>query len=72
VKWLIVTTAFMLTACGEQYRYKCQNPKHFADEDCSKPLCQFSQVCPEYLVAPILEKQVEQSKPAPQPDNRRN
>ena len=48
----------LLTGCEDRYRYKCQNPDHFHAPECQKPKCLFTQQCPEYLVAPILEKQV--------------
>lgn len=44
--------------CEDQYRYPCQNPENFHKADCQKPKCLFTQQCPEYLVAPILEKQI--------------
>ncbi len=47
-----------LAGCEDQYRYKCQNPDNFHKAECQKPKCLFTQTCPEYLVAPILEKQV--------------
>jgi hypothetical protein len=53
----------LLTGCEEKYRYKCQNPDNFHATDCQKPRCLFTQTCPEYLVAPILEKKVEEVKP---------
>ena len=56
----------LLTGCHDVYRYKCQDPDHFTDPECQKPRCLFTQTCPEYLVAPILEKQIEQPKPAAQ------
>lgn len=52
-----------LAACEDHYRYPCQNPDNFHKPECQKPKCQFTQMCPEYLVAPILEKQAN----APQP-----
>jgi hypothetical protein len=55
-----------LAACSDRYRYICQDPDHFQDAECQKPKCLFTQQCPEYLVAPILEKQVD--KPAQTPD----
>jgi len=55
---------FLLAGCEPTYRYQCQNPQNFHKEQCQKPLCQFSQVCPEYIIAPVLEKQIEQVKPA--------
>jgi len=60
-----VAIALMLfaTACEERYRYPCQNPDKFALPECQKPKCLFTQQCPEYLVAPILEKQIAQPQP---------
>ena len=49
----------MLTSCGDNYRYFCQNPDNFGAAQCQKPRCEFDQDCPEYLVAPILEKKIE-------------
>jgi hypothetical protein len=63
----ILALCLALTACQEQYRYFCQNPDNFYKEQCQKPRCQFTQTCPEYLVAPILEKQIEQTRPASEP-----
>jgi hypothetical protein len=61
-----VLLAGLLGGCQDRYRYPCQSPDNFHKEECQKPKCQFTQQCPEYLVAPILEKQIEQSKPAPE------
>ena len=51
----------LLTGCEDRYRYYCQNPDNFHAEQCQKPRCQFTQTCPEYLVAPVLEKQIERT-----------
>ena len=61
MKYLLLV--MLLVGCEDRYRYVCQNPDHFQDAECQKPKCLFTQQCPEYLVAPILEKQIEQ-KPA--------
>jgi len=50
-----------LCSCEDKYRYICQDFDHFQDKECQHPRCEFSQTCPEYLVAPILEKKVEQA-----------
>ncbi len=47
-----------LAGCEDQYRYRGHNPDNFHKAECQKPKCLFTQTCPEYLVAPILEKQV--------------
>jgi len=67
MKYLAAAALLLLAGCEEQYRYFCQNPDNFHAERCQKPRCQFTQTCPEYLVAPILEKQIEQTKPAAEP-----
>ena len=48
-----------LCSCDDRYRYYCQDPDHFSAERCQKPRCEFNQDCPEYLVAPLLEKKIE-------------
>ena len=60
---IFLLAVVLLVGCEDRYRYFCQNPDNFYAEQCQKPKCQFTQQCPEYLVAPILEKQIEQSKP---------
>ena len=65
---------FILLGCEDRYRYPCQNPDNFYKAECQKPKCLFTQQCPEYLVAPILEKQVNPpnapTPPADVPPNR--
>jgi len=61
IKYLLLAL-LLLTGCEDRYRYYCQNPDNFHAEQCQKPRCQFTQTCPEYLVAPVLEKQVDQSQ----------
>ena len=56
MKYLLVV--LLLAGCSDHYRYPCQNPDNFHKAECQKPKCLFTQMCPEYLVAPILEKQV--------------
>jgi hypothetical protein len=60
MKRLICLLFLLLCACEDRYRYKCQDFDHFQDAECQHPRCEFSQTCSEYLVAPVLEKKVEQ------------
>jgi len=60
MKYLLLL--LLLVGCEDRYRYKCQNPDHFHAEECQKPKCLFTQQCPEYLVAPILEKKVNEQQ----------
>jgi len=57
---ICVLLTILLAGCNDnQYRYFCQNPDNFGAPQCQKPRCEFDQTCPEYLVAPILEKKIE-------------
>jgi hypothetical protein len=58
----LILALVALVGCEDRYRYPCQNPDNFHKPDCQKPKCLFTQQCPEYLVAPILEKQIDQTK----------
>jgi hypothetical protein len=59
MRYLLLLSVLCLSGCFEdRYRYFCQNPDNFVHPNCQKPKCQFTQTCPEYLVAPILEKKV--------------
>lgn len=58
----------LLTGCKDVYRYPCQNPDNFYAAECQKPKCLFTQQCPEYLVAPILEKKVNDVQPEAKPN----
>ena len=60
MKWLICIFLFVLASCDDRYRYFCQDPKNFPAKRCQRPDCLFSQDCPDYLVAPVLEKQAQQ------------
>ncbi len=57
---LVLVALVALAGCEDRYRYPCQNPDNFAKPECQKPKCLFTQMCPEYMVAPVLEKQIAQ------------
>lgn len=69
MKYLLLL--LLLVGCEDRYRYKCQDPDQFTAAECQKPRCQFTQTCPEYLVAPILEKQVNAQQSQPQAEANR-
>ena len=57
---VLILSLITLMGCEERYRYYCQNPKNFSEKRCQRPDCLFTQDCPDYLVAPVLEKQIAQ------------
>jgi hypothetical protein len=64
MRYIFLLSTLLLVGCLEdRYRYFCQNPDNFHAEQCQKPKCLFTQQCPEYLVAPILEKKVSDVQP---------
>jgi hypothetical protein len=63
---LLILTS--LTACEERFRYYCQDPANWAQKRCQRPDCQFTQDCPDYLVAPVMEKKIEAPIPAASAD----
>jgi hypothetical protein len=63
MKLIFIAFSLLLVGCQDRYRYTCQNPDKFNLPECQKPRCLFTQTCPEYLVAPILEKKIEQQQP---------
>ena len=63
MKYLLLL--LLLVACEDRYRYYCQDPKNFPAKRCQRPDCLFTQDCPDYLVAPVLEKQIERSTVSP-------
>ena len=63
MRYIIFGIFALLVGCEDVYRYPCQNPDNFYAKECQKPKCLFTQQCPEYLVAPILEKQIAQPAP---------
>jgi hypothetical protein len=66
----VVLLALLLTGCFEdRWRYTCQNPDNFQLAECQRPRCLFTQTCPDYLVAPILEKQINGQQTSPVPNN---
>ena len=72
MKYAAIVTLLLLVGCEDHYRYPCQNPDNFIKAECQKPKCLFTQQCPEYLVAPILEKQVNaQQQPASEASSNR-
>lgn len=66
MRLLVVMLALLVVACEDRYRYFCQDPKNFVAKRCQRPDCLFTQDCPDYLVAPVLEKKIGDVQPQQQ------
>ena len=65
LKYVAIVIAIpVLAACGERYRYPCQDPKNWGEEYCKKPFCSANGTCPEDLTH--YEKSA-QNRPMPTP-----
>ena len=42
----------ILTGCNERYRYPCQDPKNWNNQECKRPDCAINGVCPDQLNRP--------------------
>lgn len=62
-KLVLILSLILVTGCEDRYRYFCQDPKNWNEKKCQRPECLFTQDCPDYLVAPVLEKQIVQQTP---------
>jgi hypothetical protein len=60
MKKLLLISLLLVAGCEDRWRYFCQDPKNFQQKRCQRPDCLFTQDCPDYLVAPVLEKQAQQ------------
>ena len=49
MKYLVFLLFPLLVACEERYRYPCQDPKNWGEEQCKKPYCSANGTCPEDL-----------------------
>jgi len=55
----------MLTACGQQFRYPCQNPENWDRAECKRPLCEVHRDCPDHIFKEDREIKLPPAVPAP-------
>ena len=49
MKYIVFLMLIALTGCQEQYRYPCQDPANWEQQQCKKPYCSANGTCPEDL-----------------------
>jgi len=42
---LILSVAFLLAGCNSQYRYPCQDPANWGNEECNNEICKAEGEC---------------------------
>jgi len=66
MRYWIAITALFLAACGDQYRYPCQDPANWDKDFCRKPICDINRTCPEHIFkGSDPSKMVEAGQPIP-------
>jgi hypothetical protein len=61
---IITLIALMsLVGCTDRFRYPCQDPANWGNDECKKPTCEVNRTCPELILkeknistAPIEKK----------------
>lgn len=48
-QYIVLLLLPLLFACEERYRYPCQDPYNWDEEQCKKPYCSANGTCPEDL-----------------------
>ncbi len=48
-QYIVLLLLPLLFACEERYRYPCQDPYNWDQEQCKKPYCSANGTCPEDL-----------------------
>lgn len=56
MKIVCLMALVLLSACEDRFRYKCQDPKNWQNEECKPPICTATGTCPDQLVKPEPEK----------------
>ena len=56
VKLGICLSIALGSGCHDRWRYHCQNPENWNNEDCKPPICVATQTCPEYFNKPTNGK----------------
>ena len=51
-KILILSVAFLLAGCNSQYRYPCQDPINWGNEECNNEICKAEGECTSDVLAP--------------------
>jgi hypothetical protein len=56
MRYLALIMLVALLGCEERYRYPCQDPSNWQEEQCKKPFCSANGTCPEDLTPYEKEK----------------
>lgn len=49
---LFLSVAFLLAGCNSQYRYPCQDPANWGNEECNNEICKAEGECTSDVLEP--------------------
>jgi len=55
-KFILLLPLLLLAGCEERFRYPCQDPSNWNENQCKKPFCSANGTCPEDLTHYEKEK----------------
>lgn len=56
MRLLCYVALVLLVGCQDRFRYPCQDPQNWENQECKHPICVATGTCPEQLVKPEAEK----------------
>jgi hypothetical protein len=56
MRLLCCVALVLLVGCQDRFRYPCQDPQNWENQECKHPICVATGTCPEQLVKPEVEK----------------
>lgn len=51
----LLAAALLTAGCEDRYRYACQDPANWENEECKRPQCEADGVCPDMLLGKPVE-----------------
>lgn len=52
---MLTLSLLLLAGCEEQYRYPCQDPANWNNEECQRPVCEADGTCPDQLIGKEID-----------------
>ena len=50
IKIITLIALMSLTGCSDRFRYSCQDPANWGNDECKKPICEVTRTCPDMIL----------------------